>query len=227
MKNETITGGFQKLKADLAGMTLKEKAEHIWTYYRSWVIVAVAVLMLISIVCSSFINLSTKTACAGLGINVSLTVGAEDAVRTQLEDALITGNGREQVSFHLNYTDPDSTENNYYLSQNIGALVATKDLDFLLLDEEALNLVIPLDIFMNLQEFFTPEELEELSLVGVRMTEGGEDMPYLLDITDWPVVKKNANSDKKYFFAVVGNTPRPEAVKTALNLLKNYGLRGN
>ena len=26
--------GFAKLKHDLKGMTFKEKAEHLWTYYR-------------------------------------------------------------------------------------------------------------------------------------------------------------------------------------------------
>lgn len=221
MKNENITGGFKKLKQDLAGMTFKEKAEHIWTYYRSWVIVAIAIVMLISIVSGSLVEISTKTVSAGICINVPLADGAEDHLNSGLE-ALKTGKGRERVYFKLDYTDAADMGNNINIVESVQALVASKDLDYIIMDDAALSLLGTQDIFMNLEEFFTPEERESLTIGTIQREGQTEALPALVEITDWPSVKQVAGSDNHYYFAVIGNTPRAESVKTALQLLKNY-----
>ena len=45
-----ITGGMKKLKADLKNMTWKQRWEHLWTYYRWVIIVAVMAVMIISVI---------------------------------------------------------------------------------------------------------------------------------------------------------------------------------
>ena len=226
MKNENITGGFKKLKQDLAGMSFKEKAEHIWTYYRSWVIVAIAVVMLISIFATSFINLTTKTVSAGVCINVPLADGAEAYLRSGLEEQLVTGKGRERVYFKLDYTDSADVQNNLNIVESMQSLVASKDLDYIILDDAALALLGTQDIFMNLEEFFTPEELQGLEICTITRAGQAEELPILIDITQWPVVKQNDQSTNHYYFTVIGNTPRPDAVRTALKLLQLYGAEG-
>lgn len=218
MKNENITGGFKKLKQDLAGMTFKQKLEHLWTYYRSWVIVACAIVILISIFATSMINLSTKTVASGVCINVPLADGAEEFIKSGLE-TLKTGNGREKVYFQVDYTDPDDGESIIYMVQNMNSLVASKDLDFLILDQESLGRLATQSIFINPKEIFSQEELNGMTLITI---DGSEEQA-AIDISDWPIVKQNGDNPKQYYFAVIGNTPRPEAVKTALKLLQLYG----
>ena len=193
MKNENITGGFSKLKQDLAGMTFKEKAEHIWTYYRSWVIVAVAILMLISIFVSSFINLTTTTLVTGASLNVTFQEDAKDYMTGELKSLLATGNGREEAYFEIGYTT-DSVEENYYLQQNMHALIASKDLDFVIVDQTGMDLLLSVDPFMDLREVFTPEELEAFSVHNVQISETAEAVPSLIDISQWPIVKNAGNS---------------------------------
>lgn len=224
MKNENITGGLKKLKQDLAGMSFQEKAEHIWTYYRSWVIVAVAILMLISIFASSFINLSTQTLVAGASINVGLPEDAQNYMGKELEALLKDGNGRQAVYFESAYIDVEGDpQNTYYLVQNMFSLMASKDLDYVLVDEEAMGLLLSQNPYMDLREVFTEEEMKDLKIEYVKTAEGGESIPALVDITDWNIVKKSADSEKKYFFAVILNTPRLDAVKTAFAHLQAYG----
>ena len=159
MKNENITGGLKKLKQDLAGMTLREKGEHLWTYYRSWVIVAVAVVMVISILCSSFINLTTNVLVAGASLNVTFQDDAKAYITDGLKEQLTTGGSRETVAFESTYTT-ESLEENYYLQQSMQALIAGNDLDFVIIDKTGMDLLMTLDPFMDLREVFTEEELE-------------------------------------------------------------------
>lgn len=219
MKNESITGGFQKLKQDLAGMTFKEKCEHLWTYYRSWVIVAAAIVMLISIFVSSFINLTTTTLVTGASLNVTFQDDAKTYMSEGLKPLLETGIGREAAHFEIAYST-DSMEETYYLQQNMFALIAGHDLDYVILDKTGMNLLMPNDPFMDLREAFTEEELAAMSVHNVQL-EDQEPIPALIDISDWPIVKNSG--DKKFYFAIIGNTQRLDAVKTALAHMQNYG----
>ena len=223
MKNENITGGFQKLKENIAGMTLREKAEHIWTYYRSWVIVAVAIVMLISIFVSSFINLTTKTLVSGVSINVVLQDDGEDYMTTDLSEVLKSGDGRQEAHFVTSYANVNiNYEETYYLQQNLMALIAGQDLDYMILDKAGMDLIIRENPFMDLREFFTEEELAELTVANIQMSESGEAVPALVDITDWPIVKNNGG-DSKFYFVVIANSNRLDAVKTAFDHMRNYG----
>lgn len=220
MKNESITGGFGKLKQDLAGMSFREKAEHIWTYYRSWVIVAVAILMLISIFASSFINLTTHTLVTGASVNVVLQDDAKAYMSEGLKPLLETGKNREEAYLEIAYTT-ESLEENYYLQQNLQVLIASQDLDYVLLDKKGIDLLLPVEPFMDLREAFTDEELEGFSVHNVQASETAEAIPSLIDISDWAIVKNG--SGKKFYFAIIGNTERLDAVKTALTHMQNYG----
>ena len=223
MKNENITGGFKKLKQDLAGMTLQEKAEHIWTYYRSWVIVAVAIVMVISILSSSFINLTTTNLVSGVSINVVLQDDGKAYMTEGLTELLKTGSGRQEAYFETSYANATQNfEETYYLQQNLFALIAGQDLDFMLLDQAGMDLIIGENPFMDLREFFTEEEMAELKIDNVKLSETAEAVPVLVDITDWPIVK-NSGGDSRFYFVVIANSLRLDAVKTAFRHLQNYG----
>jgi hypothetical protein len=220
MKNESITGGFQKLKQDLAGMTFRDKCEHLWTYYRSWVIVACAIVMVISILCTSFINLTTNTLVAGVSLNAVMQSDAKEYMSEQLQPLLATGNGREKAYMEITYIS-DSLEETYYLQQNMQALIAAQDLDYMILDKAGLDLLMPFDPFMDLREVFTAEELEALTVHNVQASETAEAIPTLIDISDLPIIKNPGS--KKIFFVIIGNTERLDAVKAAFAHLQNYG----
>ena len=223
MRNENITGGFKKLKQDLAGMTLQEKAEHIWTYYRSWVIVAVAIVMVISILCSSFINLTTTNLVSGVSINVVLQDDGKAYITDGLKEILKTGSGRQEVYFETSYANiTQNFEETYYLQQNLMALIAGQDVDFLLVDQAGMDLVLSQNPFMDLREFFTQEEMADLKIDNVKISESAEAVPMLVDITDWPIVKNNG-ANSKFYFVVIANSPRLDAVKVAFQHLRNYG----
>ena len=224
MKNESMTGGFGKLKQDLAGMTFRQKAEHLWTYYRSWVIIAGAVVLVLCILGSSFINLTTQTLVAGVSVNLNLEDGVKDYMITDLEALLKNGEGRQKVYFETAFTDAEgSPQDTYYLFQNMLSLMADESLDYMLLDQEGVELFLSQDPFMDLRELFTPQELQSLNIENVKASPEAEEIPALVNISDWPVVKQGADSKERCYFVIVKNTPRLESVKTAFAHLQGFG----
>ena len=224
MKNASITGGWQKLKQDMAGMTLGQKLEHIWTYYRSWVIVAGAVLMVLSILGTSFLNLTTDTLVAGAAINLSLEDSVTDYMITDLEVLLKNENDRQEVYFETAFVDAEgSPQDTYYLLQNMLSLMADESLDYMLLDRKGLEMFMSQEPFMDLREAFTDQELQNLEVEYVKYSPEAEEFPALINISDWPIFKNSGNGGNKAYFVIVKNTPRLDAVKTAFAHLQAYG----
>ena len=59
-------------------------------------------------------------------------------------------------------------------------------------------------------------------LTGLEPAAGGTVRFFGKDITDWPIVK-NKGGDSKFYFVVISNSERLDAVKTAFNHMRNYG----
>lgn len=219
MSNQ-LNGGLPQLKKNLAGMTFKEKLDHLWTYYKGSLLVVALVIMVISIVSTAIINKSTKTLMAGIGINVSISDEGRSYVVDEYQERIGTG-GLENVVFSQIYmedfNDPASYEESYYSLMSMIALSASGDLDYLMMDQTGLENLLMHDIFKDLREFFTEAEMEAMKekLIWLDMAEEGEPenlVPVALNITDMPFVKELGTSSDVYF-GVVTNTPRMETLR--------------
>ena len=116
MSNQ-LNGGLPQLKKDLAGMSWKQKLDHLWTYYKGSLVVVLLVVMLGSLVTTAVINKNTKTLMAGVSVNTNITDEALSYVKDEYLELVGTG-GLENVRFSQIYmkdfNDPASYEESYY-----------------------------------------------------------------------------------------------------------------
>ena len=215
-----LNGGLRQLKENLAGMTFKEKVNHLWTYYKGTLVVVVIVAMLFSLVSTAVINKSTKTLLAGIGINVNITDEGRAYIADSYKERIGTG-GLEKVIFSQvymdNFNDPANYEESYYTLMSMLALCANSNLDYLLVDDIAIKNLLAHNMFKDLGEFFTAEELEEMHdrLVWADTAEEGQPenlVPIAVDISDMPFYKE-LNTSAKMYFSVVTNTPRMDTLR--------------
>lgn len=221
MKNKAlnITGGLKKLKEDLAAMpTLRQKLEHIWTYYKLWLVVLVLVIMGISLVSTSFVNANTDMLLAGVAVNVNIS----DEGNAYLTDGMfdqLTKDGKwedialQEMRLH-DLMDTEDVEEDYYSLMSILGMGAGKILDYLIMDKDAMEILLPNDPFLDLQELLTQEELKALDgRVVYKEDTDGTLTPIAVEITDTPYIKDNATADGKVFLAFTVNTTRKNACR--------------
>ena len=208
-----ITGGVKKLKADLKNMTWKQRWEHLWTYYRWVIIVAVMSVMIISVIISCVINLNTNMLIAGVTINVELDEKGTAALTEDFKAEHGTGVKYEDAPLNRIYLqDFEKTQDyqdNYYTLMSLLSLCSAQELDYIIADQIGMENMLKQEAFLDLSTFFTAEELEALGdkVVMARSAEQADDesIPVVVDITELAFVQGFANvgEDDKVYFGVV------------------------
>lgn len=198
----------------------------MWKKYKSGVLVGVALATLVFIAITAAENLSRYTILAGVTVNVSLSEGGssylKDSVRTQLaaEDA--------KGSIHFAEAELDAFETvqdlsgaNYQALQALLALYTNQELDFMLLDQTAMNVLLGQGICADLSILFSPDELEAFDnlvvYTGAEAQAGP--IPSALDITELPFVRENTAASGKVYFVLLDNALHPENCRMLWNMM--------
>ena len=66
------------LKEKMAGMTLQEKAEYLWEYYKWVLLVAAFAVIVIAMVVTGIVNTSGEILYSGAAVNVPLSEGTTE-----------------------------------------------------------------------------------------------------------------------------------------------------
>lgn len=207
MEENKLKAHLKKLKADLAPMSWPQRLEHLWTYYK-WVLAAViCIAALLHIVISAAITANTEILISGVGINVPLT----DQGVTCLSDGYfdrLEGKRGQTVQYIEEMLDPDSEtmglETVYAAVVKVSGLSSLGDLDYLLLDAEALEYYSEGDLFMDLRQIFTEEELARLKVTAI-----GE-IPKVIDLSGTWFADNYITGEGPYYLAFIYNTSRAQ-----------------
>lgn len=216
-----ITGGFKKLKEDLSKMTAKEKVRHLWTYYKSTLLVAIIMIVVISIVINSIVNVNTDTIVAGVTVNVQLSEEGMQYLGDDYYNKVYDGSGLEEVYITdmamYDITDAEHAEETYYTLMSMAALVSEKELDYMIVNQSALESFIKYEsILQDLRTLFTQEELDALGTKVIHQQAGtdGEKIPIAINISELPFIKDNASmGDKAVYITFALNSPREAACR--------------
>lgn len=216
-----ITGGFKKLKEDLSRMTFKEKVVHLWTYYKSTLVIAVVMILVLSIVVTSLVNVNTDTIVAGVTVNVYLSEEGMQYLGDDYYNKVYDGDGLEEVYITemslRDISDAEHSTETYYTLMSLAALISEEELDYMIVDQSALESFIKYEsILQDLRDLFTQEELDALGtkVIHQRLEEDGEDIPIAINISDLPFVTENTSmGDKPVYITFAMNSPRYEACR--------------
>lgn len=221
MKKEglNLTGGIKKLREDLAKMpTFRQKWDHIWTYYRYWLLVLAVAIMGISILCTSFINVNTDMLLAGITVNVNISEEGNTYLTDGLHDQLTKGSKWEDIALQPmelhDLLDSEDVEEDYYALMTILGMGAGKILDYIIMDQDAMELLLPNDPFMDLRLVLTQAELDQLDNRVVYMEKDNVRTPIAVEVSDTAFIKDNATADGgKVFLGFTINTTRKDACR--------------
>lgn len=209
----------RKLGQDLKPMTFPQKLEHLWTYYKEylWIVLFVIVMLCLPIVMLT--AQSKEVLVSGMAVNVALK---DEGIDYLTQDYLVRMEGEEgkQVA-ELTYSnfssleDPTSSEDNYGAMTILVARVSDGMLDYMLLDKFAMEYYILQDVYMDLREFFTEDEIAQLGdrVITARQEDETEAWAVAVDITELDFVKDNIllkNKEDRVYFALSGNTQKSE-----------------
>lgn len=210
--------GWRKLKADLEPMTFKQKVEHIWMYYKEHMLVGLILVLLLIAMCTSFITANQKTLASGVMINLYMEQEGYDYLSVDYFERLGGKKNREKVALEYIYIgdvdDPTNSSDGMSKIESVAARVSGQMLDYMFLDKGGMETFIMYEVYMDLREFFTPQELEALEAEGrivyAKQEDDEEAWPVAVDITPTDFVQDNVNSEGNVYFAVSGSTQRIE-----------------
>lgn len=227
-----VMPSFKELMEDLKPMTFREKVDHLWTYYKEYLFLAVLGVALAVGLVTMVINKNQEIVVMGVIANSSISVEGKDYLENGYFEKIGGQKGQQVVLYATNFQsmeDPTSAEDNYNAAQMLTGQVSAGQLEYAIVDELAMSFYVTQAVFLDLRELFTEEELAQLAQQDllVYATEGdvdenGDLIPGTGDIDGrFPVGLKlkdtafgqEALYGKTNYFVVGGNNPDKEQVR--------------
>ena len=218
---------FRKFVETLKPMTFSQRVDHIWTYYKEHLVLALAGLILVVGIIVSAFNAQIEVIFSGAIANLDLTKAGATYLQEDLYEYLGGKSGQKvQLSatyFEELFSSVEGFDYNYNAAMGAVAMVGAQSLDYMLLDEVALKFYLTQDIFMDLREFFTVEELLELEdrLVYFELDDGSR-YPVAIHMEDTPYAKDCIDIKGAVFFAWAGNAPHKDTCRVFWDYLNAW-----
>lgn len=223
--------GFKKLKQNMKGMTLREKAVHLWTYYRWVIIVVVMAILTVSGGCAIYKNANSNTVVAGLCLNLDASDKVESYLTTTMKEEHGLGRKYEDAHFYeLTLEDFNATEDiegNQYTLTAIHAMFSAQEVDYMITDLVGMQNVYDVkkqdQAFYDLRKFFSEEELAEMEKQDYKLLKFNN-IPIAVNIADLPIVQEQFKGvgDGPVFFCIISNSERVDKVHAVWDYLNNW-----
>lgn len=212
---------FAELMEQLKPMSWKERLEHLWEYYKWVLAVAVLVVALIGIVCTSIYNKSIEILLGGAVVNVYMSNEAAEYLQEDIEEMLQIGKMEQvfvnSVSVGNMTTDSNASTN----AMSVVARVAASELDYVIMDESSMRYFVNTAVVSDLTAALTAEQLAlfEGKTLQARLEEDGPVVPVALEITDIDFLKDCYIGDRKVYLAFPNNTEHAMSASEFLDYL--------
>lgn len=221
---------FARLRQDLKTMTFPEKLDHIWTYYKEYMFVAVMLCMILVAVIMAIANRDVQYYSCGVMSNVELSIEGHDYL-TDVFYQEVLGNPEGKTYLGTStlpkeeYTITDTSES-YQTYMNVIAQVEGKDLDYMLMDEYSFGFYVEDRIYMDLSQLLEESELAQLyeknMIAHVREENEETGTPMGIDISQLPFGRDCLTTEGKTYLVFIRNTEQPENCLKLWEHIKNW-----
>ncbi len=235
MKTKLFSGlrkHFAREKVHMKDMTFREKMEHIWSYYKEYMFVALMLIITVVIVISSVRNSGTVYYTCGVMSNVELTIEGHDYLTDVFFDEVLgKPDGRiflstSELPVHENTVSDTSDRFSAYMS--VTAQIEGKDLDYMLLDEFSFSYYTDDRVYMDLDKLLSPEDLQWLydqgMIVQTRSDVQTQGIPHGIDISQLPFGQDCLTTKGPCYLVFIRNTDQPENCLRLWEHIKNWNL---
>lgn len=242
------------LRDQLKPMSWKQRIDHIWTYYKEYILVFGVFAMVLVGLITSAISGAKDPKITGILVNLSME---QKGMNYIAEDYVEYMGLKDEDMVRIGYTyfeDPMVvvTDENYYASQTVINQVSAQMLDYMILDQMAVEYYSRWEVYMDLRDVFTEEELlkfaeedrliycldsemadhveklteEEVRALQLQCLQEGSDINYYwpgaVKITDTAFVKDCVVGSNNTYFAVAGNTTKIDQIRDFWQYLNQY-----
>lgn len=216
-KGHSINDEIKEQKKKFKELSLSEKFQYIWEYYRLIIAAVIAVILVIASFIHAYIRNNYDTVCDIAVCDGKLTGydTDDDFLTTGFTNYLGIDGKKERIHIDYSYTleekfldqDPQiSKEKIYVLSQtnNLdGYMSEYKDIDHFCFDTSC--------FFYDLRELFSTDELDELSEYIIYHTHrDGETIPVAIDLSNAPEITKTDLTMDQSCYGIVQSARHPE-----------------
>lgn len=211
----------KKLKVDLKPMTWRQRIDHIWTYYKEFILITVATLIVVIGVGSTMLAPKKELLLGGMHVNTYLS-GEGSAYLAEAYFEHIQGDPEKQEvqQYFRSFGDLSTSTQDYETFQSIIALLYAQEVDYLLMNETCLTPFVGYESLMDLRQIFTEEELAEFGSrvrYGQKTDEEGnpteDPVPVALEITDIPFIQDCESYDQKIFLGFAASAPNQDSLR--------------
>ena len=216
-----ITDGYEKMKSDLKTKDFFQKVRLLWSRHKGFWTGVLAVSLLIALAVKIMDATGKTTELSGIAANVQVSDSGVAYLREEFRDTLDVTSDRHVVYFNQSTVQSGSntaTNENYYTIQSIRAFCNNAQLDYMILDQEAFELMLTQKLLTDLRELLTEDQLQEMSdMLEYFQTQDSETViPIALDITHTPFIRENAEAEGKVYFVFAAGSPRAETCRKML-----------
>lgn len=219
LKNEVA-----REKSKFGQMSFQDKLWYIGQYYKLHILGLILVVFLIGAVGSTvYHNIYYDTALNGYVLNN----------REEPDTAPFVGGFAEYMGYdkyqqltlqssYVTYGE-EASELSYATMAKLSALIAAKDLDFMIIDEVNFEHYTEMNGFKDLEAYLPADVYEAVQdrLVYAE-NESGESRPYAIIISDTSFAADSRLSDNCPYFAIISNTTRDDAVLSFVDYLFEF-----
>lgn len=203
--------GFRELTK---GMTLTEKLEYLWEYYRWVLLVAAFAVIVASMVITGIVNTSGEVLYSGAAVNVQLSEEGSRYLKEDLAEHLGAERNQKTELFVTTFTDLQTTsdlEMSAASAMRVVLMITAEDYDYVIMDQVALDFYKNHPVFTSLDEMFSDEILSQWEdAIVYHETEETGAYPVAIDITQTAFVQGCVAEGERVYIAFPGNTGRTE-----------------
>lgn len=220
-KKTKVYSNWATLLKALKPMTWKQRIEHLWEYHKYQLVVLFLIVFTLGITVTALQSRNKEVLAGGMIVNVYMEPDGYQYLTGDYEKEL-GGDGKKKIVelFPIYFGDPMDLqygEEYYNASMVLTARVSGRMLDYMLLDQFALEYYMPYGAYMNLEKLFTQEELDALDEQGLLRYVFDEieevQYPIAICVTDTQFAKDNitVESDvKDVYLAFAVSTPKQD-----------------
>ena len=231
MNESRLSIALREFIATLRPMSWRDRIDHIWTYYKEIILIGAVVIILLASILGNALKPRLEVRMSGYLANITLS---EDGSAYLKEDYLshLGGSADSQtVILHSTVFGGEgyltNMEANYNAALAPVLQVTAREVDYMLLDEVALEFYLNKAFFMDLRQLLNEEELKQLELtyyqpVDIDEKPVGESYPVAVDITGTAFAQGCAKDAKKVYFVAVANGPNKDDIRNFWEYLNSW-----
>ncbi len=228
MKMKSIGESFRNFRQTMKGLTLEERVDHIWAYYKLELLLIVLIPIVIYALIAWLCATPIETVFSGNITNCNIT---EEGYRYLTDEYLQTlGVTSEENKVDLTLSNTAGTmaaavnDSGVDEGVRVAAMVAAGSLDFIIADSVGVEYYAIQGAFETVDTVLTQEQLAPFAdkIYYHTDTESGETFPVAIDISDLPFVDDCMEDGKKIFLGFTIQAPHARLLTHFFEYLQSW-----